>query len=235
MKYIDVTRASNTSLDVMLEENIDDYWNVDGDRELSDMWTGFTKFTVLNEKPLDGCSCSGVTDKKTSRPDTLWPWIWKVMSDASKRKEKQKRAIEKPELDNARKLRCVYFIDLDDGEFQEIVMNARRKLEVPMPAAMLCKIQLEVYRENCRVRIENAWKEPLLKDHEDHIAGKGMNSLNHYNLVHKFILMLQAMKVPDTKAAVEKEWEKLEKIPAWHLTKVRNKNEVIAEARSEGR
>ena len=28
---------------------------------------------------------------------------------------------------------------------------------------------------------------------------------------------------------------KLEKIPAWQLTKVRNKNEVIAEARSEGR
>ena len=25
--------------------------------------------------------------------------------------------------------------------------------------------------------------------HEDHIAGKGMNSLNHYNFVHKYILM----------------------------------------------
>ena len=28
---------------------------------------------------------------------------------------------------------------------------------------------------------------------------------------------------------------KLEKIPAWQLTKVRNKNDVIAEARNEGR
>ena len=26
-------------------------------------------------------------------------------------------------------------------------------------------------------------------DHEDHIAGKGENSLQHYNLVHKFIPM----------------------------------------------
>ena len=25
-------------------ENIDDYWNVDGERELSDAWTGFTRF-----------------------------------------------------------------------------------------------------------------------------------------------------------------------------------------------
>ena len=55
------------------------------------------------------------------------------------------------------------------------------------------------------------------------------------NLVHKFSPMLQAMRIPDAKAAVEKEWEKLEKILAWQLTKVRNKNEVIDEARNEGR
>ena len=30
--------------------------------------------------------------------------------------------------------------------------------------------------------------------HEDHIAGKGNNSLQPYNLVHKFIPMPQAMK-----------------------------------------
>ena len=71
--------------------------------------------------------------------------------------------------------------------------------------------------------------------HEDYIAGKGMNSLSRYNLVHKIIPMPQEMKIPDAKAAVEKEWEKLEKIPAWQLTKVRNKNEVIAEATNEGR
>ena len=42
------------------------------------------------------------------------------------------------------------------------------------------------------------------------------------------------MKIPDAKAAVEKEWEILEKILAWLLTRVRNKSEVIAEARNEG-
>ena len=70
--------------------------------------------------------------------------------------------------------------------------------------------------------------------HEDHIAGKGDNSLQHYNLVHKFIPMLQAMKIPAAKEAVDKEGEKLEKIPAWDLTKVRNKSEVIDEARTKG-
>ena len=45
----------------------------------------------------------------------------------------------------------------------------------------------------------------------------------HYSLVHKFIPIPQAMQIPAAIAAVEKEWEKLEKIPAWQLTKVRNK------------
>ena len=70
--------------------------------------------------------------------------------------------------------------------------------------------------------------------HQDHIAGKGENSLQHYNLVHKFILMPQAMKIPAAKAAVDKEWEKLEKISAWNMTKVRSKKEVIDEARASG-
>ena len=51
--------------------------------------------------------------------------------------------------------------------------------------------------------------ESLPNHHEDHIAGKGENSLQHYNLVHKFIPMPQAMKIPAAKAAVDKEWEKL--------------------------
>ena len=90
LKHIDVTRNIHTSLDVMLEKNIDDYWNVDGDRELSDAWTGFTRFTKWKQKPPDGYTWSGerLTRKQTtSRPGKLWPEMWKHMSDASKRKE----------------------------------------------------------------------------------------------------------------------------------------------------
>ena len=84
--------------------------------------------------------------------------------------------------------------------------------------------------ESTRLRIG----ESLPNHHEGHIAGKGDNSLRHYNLVHKFIPMPQAMKIAAAKAAVDKEWEKLEKISAWNLTKVRNKTEVIDEARTKG-
>ena len=71
-------------------------------------------------------------------------------------------------------------------------------------------------------------------NHEDHIAGKGEKSLQHYSLVHKFFPMPQAMKIPAAKAAVNKEWENLEKISAWNLTKVRSKKQVIEEARTSG-
>ena len=53
-------------------------------------------------------------------------------------------------------------------------------------------------------------------------------------MVHKFIPMHQAIKIPAAKAAVDKEWEKLEKIPAWDLTKVRSTKGVIDEARTKG-
>ena len=46
LKYIDVSRTTHTILDVKQESRIDDYWNMDGSRDLSDPWTGFTQFTT---------------------------------------------------------------------------------------------------------------------------------------------------------------------------------------------
>ena len=121
-----------------------------------------------------------------------------------------------PKLDNARKLRGIYFIDTDDKEFKETIKNARKKLETPVAPAMPCKIsknnQNWVTRgktneiksklacileasESTRLRMG----ESLPNHHEDHIAGKGNKSLQHYNLVHNFILLPQAME--------KKEWE----------------------------
>ena len=45
--------------------------------------------------------------------------------------------------------------------------------------------------------------------------------------------MPQAMKIPAAKV-VDKEWEKLEKISAWNLTKVKSKKQVIDEAKTSG-
>ena len=59
--------------------------------------------------------------------------------------------------------------------------------------------------ESTRMRMGNS----IPHYHQDHIAGKGDKSLQHYNLVHKFIPMPQAMKIPAAKAAVDKEMGKI--------------------------
>ena len=70
-------------------------------------------------------------------------------------------------------------------------------------------------------------------NHEDHIASKRFTSMTHYNFVRKLIPMPQAMKIPDAQAAVDKEWKKLETIPAWDLKKVKSKKEVFLEAQRD--
>ena len=60
LKYIDVSRNTQTNMDVKQERRIDDYWNIDGSRDLSDYWTGFTQFTLLEEKHPNGYTWSGV-------------------------------------------------------------------------------------------------------------------------------------------------------------------------------
>ena len=187
LKYIDVSRTTHTNLDVKQEKRIDDYWNIDGSRDLSDPWTGFTQFTLLEEKPPDGHMWSGVrlTRKQfTSRPDHLWPEIWKTMGKHAKLKEKQEWSEEKLHLENARKLRRIYFIDPEDTEFKETIKNARKKLETSVAPAMPCKIMKNCGRgasnkikkklacileadESTRMRMGNS----IPHNHEDHIAG----------------------------------------------------------------
>ena len=108
----------------MSEKPIDDYWNIDGSRDLSDPWTGFTQFTLFDEKLPDGYVWSGERSTRkqlTSRADLLWPELWIKLGKNAKLKEKQKWPNEKLHLDNVRKLRGIYFIDPEDEEFKETI------------------------------------------------------------------------------------------------------------------
>ena len=72
------------------------------------------------------------------------------------------------------------------------------------------------------------------KSHENHIAGRGVNSLSHCSSVQKFILLPQAMQIPDAKAAVEK-LEKTGENTSMAADESQNKMEVIDEARNKGK
>ena len=114
------------------------------------------------------------------------------MGKNAKLKEKQKWSHEKLHLDNARKLRGIYFIDPEDKEFKETIKNARKKLKTPVAPALPCNEDhiVGVIQQNqnttwCILEASESTRlrmgESLPTHHEDHIAGKGDNSLQHYN------------------------------------------------------
>ena len=126
--------------------------------------------------------------------------VWEIqsMGKHAKLREKRKRSDEKPKLDNARRLRGIYFIDPENKEFKETIKNACKKLETPMAPAMLCKTSKQCKygetrgktnefkpklasileaSESTRLRMEESFQ----NHHEDHIAGKGDTSLQHVN------------------------------------------------------
>ena len=118
----------------------------------------------------------------------------------------------------------------NDEEFKLTKKAARKKLEVPMPAAMLCTIPIKSSGENhlnvgkrktkyacivdgdesTRPRLEGAGHKP----HQDHITAKGMNSISHYSLVHKVIPMPQALKHSRCKGSSGDRMVKMKKILA---------------------
>ena len=165
-----------------------------------------------------------------------------------KLKEKQKWSNEKLHLENARKLRGIYFIDSEDTEFEETIKNARKKLETSVASVMPCKI-IKI----CGSGASNK------SNSKTCVHSRSLMNLQEcvweirYRIITKTILQekvrihystttwftnifrcLKAMKILAAKSAVDKDSEKLEKISAWNLTKVKSKKQVIDEARTSG-
>ena len=207
LKYIDVTRSTHTDLDVMQEKRVDDCWNVDSNRSLSDSRKGFTKSTLLNEKlPKRYMWCARRLTKvqMTTRPAHVWPEVWSKIGKAAQNRGKQAWENEMPKLDNARRLGGINFNDPDGQDYKETPKNARIKLGRPMDAAMPrkkgdshsqqetgsgrdcisqgSKNHLWLYGEPPRIHKATSGAFSTCREHEDHIAGKGFTSMTHSNL-----------------------------------------------------
>ena len=72
----------------------------------------------------------------TSRPDHLWPEVWRSVSRNSKMKERKNWATEKPKSENARRVRGIYFIE---ARMKDLKKTHGKKLEVQAAPAMPCK------------------------------------------------------------------------------------------------
>ena len=185
LKYIDVTRASYTNLDVLQEKRVDDYWNVDANRSLSGSWKGFTKFTPLKEKPPKGFVWSRERPTKiqaTTRPENLWPEVWTKMGNAAQKEKSKNGQTKSPNSTmlwisrnhQQRKGKVGSF----DGGGNALQKRNREALWVSGNGSEELWIQQDsknrsmhascMAHESTRQRFESS----PLKDHEDHISGK---------------------------------------------------------------
>ena len=131
----------------------------------------------------------------TTRLGHLWPVISSGMSEARSTKGKQQRDPEKLKLDNARKLRGICVMDPGDEEFKETIQKSwnclwKQLCLVRSRTASTGRLVADPTTENQSMHASqklarNRLERTLPKDREDRVAGKGSNSLSHYNLVHK--------------------------------------------------
>ena len=157
----------------------------------------------------------------------------------------------KTETRKCQKITRNVFIDLEDKEFKETIeMLARNWKHKWLP---LCFV-----RQARRVSMGRPMVRPMISTHNLRISWKPVNPQNCgwkdlYQIIMRTILQerwtihcnitiwytnlflcLKPWRFPQQKQQWKKNGRKLEKIPAWDLTKVRSKKEVIDEARTKG-
>ena len=246
--YIDVIWRTHATLDVLLGSRVDDYWKIDGDRNLSEPETGFTQFTIFNENFLTDTRGPGSGWQGPIISGQKFGQVCRKLLNIKKNSTGQ---LKKPNLDNA----GLFEGHLIHGSrwHRGQGLHENRAQKVGGNPSCLARFKNLGHGETCGENKSNTRRSKYAciveahrstrkrigktqqKNHEDHTLGKGFNSLSHYSLVHKFIPILQAMKIQHAKAAVDKEWEQLVKSPTWQMTKVRSKREVIPVRQKEGR
>ena len=157
--------------------------------------------------------------QRTSGPDHLWPELWKSLGKNAKLKEKQKWSEAKRFISKTIE-NCVEFISSTPRIRSTKKPSRTRVRSWKHLWLLLCPAKLQrivgvVDPTKLQQDLRVFWKPVNLRDcvweiHYQNIMRtrlkeKGENSLQHYNLVHKFIPMPQAIKIPAAKAAVDKE------------------------------
>ena len=120
---------------------MDDYWNVQGEKELSDSWVGKTVFYILRTPPEPGFTYIYGRKTKiqsdTNRPGDMWPEVWNDLGKGKKKKAIEKWKITKVKLQEARDKRDVgLYVSADDQEYVKIISELKAKLDLPAAPAM---------------------------------------------------------------------------------------------------
>ena len=172
-----------------------------------------------------------------------------ILSKGDKAKERVRWKIESQKREEARKKRGIHKIPSNEIEnFNKILDAAKRKYSLPAAPAMPTR---PAYMMAMRSDPDGEMKEPrrrrgrkplkskngkwrATRPHQAHFTEAGGQSEAFLAMVHKPIPITQALKIPEAKAALEKEWKKLEGINSWDVKGVQPRQKVIDRARKSG-
>ena len=174
------------------------------------MWTRIEVYRFLgndlrsslySEKFLVGYMCFWrrlTKNQATTRPENLWPAVLPKREKPFRRKRSKKGQTRNKSsiMHESREVS----VSSEDGEKKETIENVRRKLEVLMEVAILCKKGTKKrsglqeteaksgnptrFHRTKHLRMESS----VPKGHDDHIAGKGFTSMTHHNFVRKIFI-----------------------------------------------
>ena len=252
LKYI-VSRTTHTNLDVKQEKRIDDYWNIWWLSRL--VWSLDRFHTIhsigrkssrriylvrgeINEKQLTSRPRSFMGQNSGTKWERMPSWRRSKsghMTNSMLRTHENyegsislalmRRSSKKPSRMLVRNWKRRWLLLCLVQLWRRIVgSGASNKIN----SKLACILEAD---ESTRMRMGNS----IPPNHEDHIAGKKVRI--HYSTTTWFtnlFLCLTLGKFRQRKQRWTREWEKLEKISAWNLTKVKIKKEIIDEARTSG-
>ncbi len=194
-------------------------------------------------------------NQQTTRPPSVFVEEWGRLGPKGQQKAIREWEIEGPAREKARAKRGILsdiVIKDDEAEFERTLSEACLKYsmkevpamplraaanELPFKERGLIELISQYLPKEDPVRVSgNAM--PLYtartksfgsaqRPHDDKIEDSHMpNTENFVAMVHKPIKIPDALKIPEGRAAIKKEWDKLENLPAWDVNKVKPRAEV---------
>ena len=182
LKYIDITRRTETTLRDKSEACIYDCWYDSEEEKLSAPWIGRTIFNLIMIEPREGCTWVNgeeVQIMKTNRPGDIMKTEWTRLSKSRRNKEIERWKIEGPLQEKLRTKRNVRYIKPEaKQEWEEVMKKAREKYESQeenSPKMMISTDDEIKQKENLRFL-----REAYIQRRNNHT-----NHRNHLNVTRK--------------------------------------------------
>jgi len=258
LRYLDVRRLAKTNSESLSESVIDDFWydEPQSDRKLSNWWTGKTHIDLLRPKPEPGWEWQGsrlTRKQKTTRPPHIRVEEWSIGTRKTRKEWMSEWDKIGPIWKAKQEKRGIDHIPVKEvDEYEKLTANKRAECSIPEAPAMPT-ISTEKLSErkssynkipserNGLIHWQNMSKETVAQinsavdsiyKHTENVGTKGVTE-EFLAMIHQEIPLDKAMRIPDARKAVNREWDKLDDIKAWDFGSVASKWKVKKRAKDE--